>query len=198
LCGDPRGRHRLVLGRQAAPGDEKAFAGAGQEAAERHVREKRSVQALAQRRDVLLRSCHARVYAVRNPAGEGKRHCYPNPRRATGVESVQSIIDLTDVTEADQSVVSSVTAFQERCIRGGRWLVVSPFTRERFQRGKETPPGLSKDPSLVVYDDLGGGVGQTIGFIEGREAAQPFDEPRPVDAINAALVDEVFYKPLSK
>jgi anti-anti-sigma regulatory factor len=36
------------------------------------------------------------------------------------------VIDLTDVTEADQSVVSSVTAFQERCIRGGRWLVVVP------------------------------------------------------------------------
>ena len=36
------------------------------------------------------------------------------------------VIDLTDVTEAEQSVVSSVTAFQERCIRGGRWLVVVP------------------------------------------------------------------------
>jgi anti-anti-sigma regulatory factor len=36
------------------------------------------------------------------------------------------VIDLTDVTDADQSVVSSVTAFQERCIRRGRWLVVVP------------------------------------------------------------------------
>jgi anti-anti-sigma regulatory factor len=36
------------------------------------------------------------------------------------------VIDLSDVTEADQWVVSSVTAFQERCIRGGRWLVVVP------------------------------------------------------------------------
>jgi ethanolamine utilization protein EutN len=79
---------------------------------------------------------------------------------------------------------------------GGRWLVVSPFTREHFQRGTETPPGMSKDPSLVVYDDLGGGVGQTIGFTEGREAAQPFDQPTPIDAINAALVDEIFYSPL--
>jgi hypothetical protein len=54
---------------------------------------------------------------------------------------------------------------------------------------------MSKDPSLVVYDDLGGGVGQTIGYVEGREAAQPFDGPTPVDAVNAALVDEVFYSP---
>jgi carbon dioxide concentrating mechanism protein CcmL len=81
---------------------------------------------------------------------------------------------------------------------GARWLIVSPVTREHFQRGSETPPGMSKDPSLVVYDNLGGGVGQTIGFIEGREAAQPFDQPTPVDAINAALVDEIFYSPFNK
>ena len=78
---------------------------------------------------------------------------------------------------------------------GARWLIVSPFTREHFQRGSEPLPGLSKDASLVVYDDIGGGVGQTIGFIEGREAACPFETPTPVDAINAALVDEIFYNP---
>ena len=57
---------------------------------------------------------------------------------------------------------------------------------------------MSKDPSLVVYDDLGGGVGQTIGFIEGAEATAPFDEPTPIDAINAALIDEIFYSPFKK
>ena len=81
---------------------------------------------------------------------------------------------------------------------GARWLIVSPFTREHFQQGTETPPGMSKDHSVVVYDSLGGGVGQTIGFTEGREAAQPFDQPTPVDAINAALVDEIFYSPFNK
>jgi ethanolamine utilization protein EutN len=81
---------------------------------------------------------------------------------------------------------------------GARWLIISPFTREHFQRGHEALPGLSKDPSLVVYDDLGGGVGQTIGFVEGREAAAPFDQPTPVDAFNAALVDEIFYNPFAK
>ena len=80
-------------------------------------------------------------------------------------------------------------------LTGGRFLIVSPFTREHYQRGSETPPGLSKDPSLVVYDALGGGVGQTIGYVEGREAAQPFASPPPIDAINAALVDEIFYNP---
>jgi len=81
---------------------------------------------------------------------------------------------------------------------GARWLVISPFTREHFQRGSETPSGMSKDPSLVAYDDLGGGVGQTVGFVEGREAASPFDGPTPIDAIVAALVDEIFYNPFSK
>lgn len=80
-------------------------------------------------------------------------------------------------------------------LRGGRWLIVSPFTREHFQQGSEPIEGLSKDPSLVVYDDLGAGVGETIGYIEGREAAQPFDPPVPIDAINAALVDNIFYSP---
>jgi microcompartment protein CcmK/EutM len=83
-------------------------------------------------------------------------------------------------------------------LQGGRWLIISPFTREHFQRGAETPAGISKDPSLVVYDNLGGGVGQTIGFVEGREAAQPLDQPTPIDAICAALVDEIFYSPFKQ
>jgi carbon dioxide concentrating mechanism protein CcmL len=80
-------------------------------------------------------------------------------------------------------------------LEGARWLIVSPFTRAHYQRGTETPAGLSADPSLVVYDDLGGNVGQTIGYVEGREAAQPFDSPKPVDAISVALVDDVYYEP---
>lgn len=83
-------------------------------------------------------------------------------------------------------------------LEGGRWLIVSPFTREHFQQGSETPAGMSKDPSVVVYDKLGAGVGQTIGFIEGREAAQAFEQAPPIDAISAALVDEIFYSPFSK
>lgn len=81
---------------------------------------------------------------------------------------------------------------------GARWLIVSPFSREHFQSGTETPAGLSREPSLVVYDAIGGGVGQTIGFVEGREAAQPFERPTPIDALNAALVDEVYYSPFQK
>src|SRR2546427_562646 len=82
-------------------------------------------------------------------------------------------------------------------LEGARWLIVSPFTREHFQNGKETPTGLSNDPSVVVYDNLGAAAGQTIGYVEGREAAQPFDDPTPIDAINAALVDEISYHPFN-
>jgi ethanolamine utilization protein EutN len=78
---------------------------------------------------------------------------------------------------------------------GARWLVISPFNREFFQRGTEAPAGLSREPSLVIYDELGGGVGDTVGFVEGREAAMPFAQPTPIDAINTALVTEVFYRP---
>ena len=80
-------------------------------------------------------------------------------------------------------------------LTGGRFLVVSPFGREQFERGLDAIFSFGKDPSLVVYDDIGGGVRQVIGYEEGREAAQPFAEPTPIDAVNAALVDEIFYSP---
>jgi microcompartment protein CcmK/EutM len=46
-----------------------------------------------------------------------------------------------------------------------------------------------------VYDDLGAGVGDIIGYVEGAEAAAPFKNPTPVDAINTAIIDRVFYNP---
>ena len=94
------------------------------------------------------------------------------------------------------SVIGRVTLSKTvPALAGARWLIVSPFTREDFQRGAVTPTGVSRESSLVVYDNLGGGVGQTIGYIEGREAAQPFAQPTPIDAINAALVDDMFFNP---
>jgi carbon dioxide concentrating mechanism protein CcmL len=82
-----------------------------------------------------------------------------------------------------------------RELEGARWLVVSPFTRDFYQRGTECPEGMSKDSTLVVFDNIGGRVGETIGYVEGREAAMPFDTSTPIDAYNAALVDEVVYEP---
>lgn len=80
-------------------------------------------------------------------------------------------------------------------LQGARWLVVSPCNRDHFPQGATAPEGLSREPSLVVYDNLGGGVGDVIGFVEGREAAQPLEPVAAIDAINAALVDHVFHSP---
>lgn len=82
-------------------------------------------------------------------------------------------------------------------LEGGRWLLVSPFSRENYPHGSAIPEGLSKEPTLVSYDCLGAAVGQGVGFVEGREAACPLDPPAPIDAITAILVDEVFHNPLS-
>ncbi len=94
------------------------------------------------------------------------------------------------------TVIGRVTLSRSvEALRGGRFLVVSPFSREQYAAGLDAPAGMGTDPSLVVYDDLGADVKQVIGYEEGREAAQPFDQPTPVDAINSALVDEMFYNP---
>jgi microcompartment protein CcmK/EutM len=97
------------------------------------------------------------------------------------------------------TVIGRVTlAKTVKALEGGRFLVVSPFGRDQFAAGLDAPRGMGTDPSLVVYDAIGGGVGDVIGYVEGREAAQPFDGPTPVDAINTALVDEMFYNPFKK
>lgn len=94
------------------------------------------------------------------------------------------------------TVVGRVTLSKTvKALEGGRFLIVSPFSRQQFAAGLDAPMSLGTDPSLVIYDDIGGGVKQIIGYVEGREAAQPFEQPTPVDAINVALVDEMFYNP---
>lgn len=82
-------------------------------------------------------------------------------------------------------------------LEGGRWLLVNPCNREIFPPSGPilAPLPLTTEPTLVVYDDLGGAPGDVIGFVEGREAAQPLDPPGAIDAINAALIDQVTYQP---
>ncbi len=80
-------------------------------------------------------------------------------------------------------------------LKGGTFLVVSPLTREQLAAGLDAPARMGKEPSLVIYDNLGADVRQIVGYEEGREAAQPFEQPTPVDAINVALADKMFYRP---
>ncbi len=91
-------------------------------------------------------------------------------------------------------VIGRVTlSKQDPAYKGGRFLIVQPFDKEKFRGAAMTP--LSKNISLVVYDNLGAGVGHVIGFTEGAEATAPFENPTPVDAFNAALIDQIFYTP---
>lgn len=73
--------------------------------------------------------------------------------------------------------------------RAGRWLVVSPCDREALEHPEVSR--VSPEPSVVVYDSLGAGVGDLIGFTEGGEATRPFDWPMPIDAYNCCLLDQV-------
>jgi ethanolamine utilization protein EutN len=48
---------------------------------------------------------------------------------------------------------------------------------------------------IAVFDQLGAGVGHQIAISEGREAAMPFHpDVKPVDAYNAAILDNVTVK----
>jgi microcompartment protein CcmK/EutM len=80
-------------------------------------------------------------------------------------------------------------------LEGGTYLLVSPFSRAQYAAGLDAPAAMGTEPSLVIYDNLGADVKQVVGYEEGREAAQPFAQPTPVDAINVVLVDEMFYRP---
>lgn len=91
-------------------------------------------------------------------------------------------------------VIGKVTlSQQDPAYLGGRFLLVQPFAKEQFKGAPMTP--LAKGLSLVVYDNLGADLGHVIGFTEGAEATAPFTAPTPVDAFNAAIVDEIFYTP---
>lgn len=94
------------------------------------------------------------------------------------------------------SVIGRVTLSRGvPALQGGRWLIVSPATRENFPSLVTRKPVVTSEPSVVVYDSLGGGVGDVVGIEEGREAAMPFKEPTPIDAINVAIVDAINYTP---
>jgi ethanolamine utilization protein EutN len=66
-------------------------------------------------------------------------------------------------------------------------LVATPCSLADLQSGSQTG-----GEELVVVDELGAGVGSTIGVSEGREAAMPFHPQRkPVDAYCACILDRI-------
>lgn len=71
---------------------------------------------------------------------------------------------------------------------GGRFLLVA--VQDRFALAGK--PRKTTE-TLVVYDNLGAGAGDTIAFAESREACMPFYPEKivPLDAYNAAILDRV-------
>ena len=77
--------------------------------------------------------------------------------------------------------------------KAGTLLLVDAFDGSAL-RGMDQQSKRSKPmpESLVVFDELGAGVGQVIAISEGREAAMPFWPAKvPVDAYCAAIIDTV-------
>jgi ethanolamine utilization protein EutN len=71
-------------------------------------------------------------------------------------------------------------------LQGARWIIVVPCSLAALQKDG---PGDGED--LVVYDELGAGLGQRIGVSEGVEATMPFRPvKKPIDAYNACLLDQ--------
>ncbi len=76
-------------------------------------------------------------------------------------------------------------------LTGVRLVILEPVTAERLAAGN---PGGGK--CLIAADQLGPGVGQMVGFAEGRTAASPwYPNDIPVDAYCCLIVENVEYTP---
>jgi len=70
---------------------------------------------------------------------------------------------------------------------GGTLRLAVPMSLDNLQG--RTEPNAEE---LVLYDELGAGIGSYVALSEGAEAAQPFRPViKPVDAYNAALLDQI-------
>ena len=85
-------------------------------------------------------------------------------------------------------IIGSVTLNRSHpSLAGASYRVVVPLSLDNLTG--RTPAGAEE---LVVYDDLGAGDTGLISFSEGGEAAQPFyPHLKPIDAYNAALLDDI-------
>jgi ethanolamine utilization protein EutN len=71
-------------------------------------------------------------------------------------------------------------------LAGYRWIIGVPYSLAALKADK--PDG----EDLVIFDNLGAGIGSRIGFSEGGEAAAPFHpEKRAVDAYCACILDQI-------
>ncbi|MGC4005401.1 MAG: EutN/CcmL family microcompartment protein [Pirellulales bacterium] len=85
-------------------------------------------------------------------------------------------------------VIGTVTlSTAHPALLGARYCVVTPQSLANLDG---TDASVAEE--LIVYDDLGPGLGATIAFSEGGEAAQPFrPDNKPIDAYCAAILDHI-------
>lgn len=78
-------------------------------------------------------------------------------------------------------------------LKPGSWLICEAVDAEGLSDMTRQQPRRKPMPeSLVVFDQLGAGVGDLIAFSEGAEATQPLRPDRvPIDAISTAIIDSV-------
>lgn len=85
-------------------------------------------------------------------------------------------------------VIGSVTL--NRChpsFEGARLRLAVPLSLDNLL--DRQPPTAD---CVVLWDQWGAGIGSRVAMSEGAEAAQPFrPEIKPVDAYNAAILDEI-------
>jgi microcompartment protein CcmK/EutM len=73
---------------------------------------------------------------------------------------------------------------------GARWKLVRPFSLEALRTG---PPDAEE---VVVFDELGAGIGSKIGISEGAEATMPFrPNKKPLDAYCSCILDSIHLEP---
>ena len=94
-----------------------------------------------------------------------------------------------------QVIGKVVMGQQEAAFKGARWLLINPLDAQQFNGACDKAPKLSKQFTTVVFDQLGAGQHDIVGFVEGAEATAPFDDPTPVDAITVAIFDSIHYVP---
>ena len=77
-------------------------------------------------------------------------------------------------------------------LEGTRLRIVEPVNAVNLAAGN----GQGGGKQLVVADHLSPGEGQLVGFVEGREAANPYwPKNAPVDAYLACIVQNVDFQP---
>lgn len=87
-------------------------------------------------------------------------------------------------------VIGNVTLSRSHpTFQGARLLATEPVGAVSVGGPAPTDPDL-----VIVWDELGAGLGCQIAVSDGAEAAQPFKPAmKPVDAFNSAILDEVNY-----